>query len=407
MGGLVSGTSNAVRGDWTNLVVVCAGTPWDGIPFPEKHMARQLAAYAPVLYVDPPLSVIHARNDPVLARSMRRPALRMLSPRLARVTPIVNPGPTRAGLRAVAPVLHRRAIRKAVEALGVRPRAVIAACTDDILDAVPADFRVFYATDDFTAGSALMGVARSWLDRAETRQVRKADLIVAISDVLAERWRGAGVSTHTIPNGVEAEMYEHCDDAPFPPEVSLSRPRAGFIGHLSDRIDVRFLEAVADAGIPLLLVGPRQRTLDSPELERLLARPEVQWVGAKPFEQLPSYLRCMDVGLTPYGDSDFNRASFPLKTLEYLAGGRPVVTTDLPVNAMLDPGLITIENDPASFGAAVRRIAHTSSSPGDAAERKAFAAQHTWKARARQLAELIGLTPAPEEAPAVSAPSGA
>jgi glycosyltransferase involved in cell wall biosynthesis len=179
---------------------------------------------------------------------------------------------------------------------------------------------------------------------------------------------------------------------------------AGFIGHLSHRIDVALLESVADAGVPLLLVGPRQRTLDSPQLERLLSRPEVQWVGTKAFEQLPSYMGCMDVGLTPYGDSDFNRASFPLKTLEYLAGGRPVVTTDLPANAMLDDELITVANDPASFGAAVRRIAHAPGSPSDVARRRAFAAEHTWQACADRMAELIGL--ARHQAAPVAGPVG-
>lgn len=394
-------------GDWTDLIVVCAGTSWDGVTYAVKHIAQRLTAYAPVLYVDPPLSSIRARRTPALVGSVHEPPLRLIEPGLARLSPIVNPGWSRGGLRDIARMLHRRAIRRAVDALGARPRAVMAACTYDVLDAVPADVRVFYATDDYAAGSALMGVSHRWVERTAARQVRKADIVVAISDVLAERWRAAGVEAHTIPNGVDADMYGRCDDAPFPSDVALPRPRAGFIGHLSDRIDVTFLEAVADAGVPLLLVGPRQRTLRNPQLEQLLDRPEVQWVGAKSFEDLPSYLRCMDVGLTPYRDTDFNRASFPLKTLEYLAGGRPVVTTDLPVNAMLDPDLITVEKSPASFAAAVRRIAHTPSSPADVAARRAFAEQHAWDGRVRRLAELIGVAPARQEPAAVGAESRA
>jgi teichuronic acid biosynthesis glycosyltransferase TuaH len=389
----VIGTRCNLAGDWTDLVVVSAGNSWDGMPSSDMHMARQLAAYAPVLYVDPPISVIRAPRNPALVASLREPPIRLIAPGLARVSPIVTPGRTRAGLRHAGRVLQRRAIRNAVDAFGVRPRAVITACTDDTLDAVPADVRVFYVTDDFAAGSALMGLSRSWVTRAETRQLRKADLVVAISDVLASRWRPAGVPTHTIPNGVDAELYRHCDDAPLPPDVTLPAPRAGFIGHLSERIDVTLLESVVDAGVSLLLVGPRSPRLADPQLQRLLTRPQVQWVGAKPFEQLPSYVRCIDVGLTPYGKNDFNQASFPLKTLEYLAAGRPVVTTELPANAMLDLDLITVESDPASFGAVVRRIAHTPSSPAEVAARRAFAAGHTWEARAQQLAQLIGIAP--------------
>ena len=65
------------------------------------------------------------------------------------------------------------------------------------------------------------------------------------------------------------------------------------------------------------------------------------------FQELPSYLRVIDVGLTPYSQSDFNRASFPLKTLEYLAAGRPVVASDLPANRWLDTSHVSIAADAA------------------------------------------------------------
>ena len=126
-----------------------------------------------------------------------------------------------------------------------------------------------------------------------------------------------------IPNGCEAEHFATADRASPPQDVHLEGPVAGFIGHMSERIDLAMLEAVASSGVSLLLVGPRQKTFEIAKLDRLLALPNVQWVGPKEFEELPSYLRVIDVGLTPYSQSDFNRASFPLKTLEYLAAGRP------------------------------------------------------------------------------------
>ena len=121
-GGIVAGAHNKLPGDWTDLVVVCAGTSWDGVTFAVKHIARQLTAYAPVLYVDPPLPSIRARRGQALEGTLREPPLRLIEPGLARVTPIVNPGRSRCGLREVARVLQRRAIRKAVDALGARPR---------------------------------------------------------------------------------------------------------------------------------------------------------------------------------------------------------------------------------------------------------------------------------------------
>jgi len=168
------------------------------------------------------------------------------------------------------------------------------------------------------------------VDALEAQAVREADVVFAVSSPLVDLWRGQGADPILLPNGCDAAAFRRVDDAASPPDVLLPRPIVGFSGHLSDRIDIGLLEAVAATGVSLLLVGPRQRTVDARVFERLLARPNVQWVGARKFEELPSYLSLMDVGITPYSQSDFNRASFPLKTLEYLAAGLPAVVTDLP-----------------------------------------------------------------------------
>ena len=148
----------------------------------------------------------------------------------------------------------------------------------------------------------------------------------------------------------------------------------------------------------------------------------------------------MDVGLTPYADTPFNEASFPLKTLEYFSAGLPVVSTDLPGSRWLrddlarsEPAavseLIALTSDEAEFVAAVRRLATEPGAAGTAvpakemrakaargkagspktgrakvgrataadanaaraASARAFAAQHTWGRRAEVLAAATGL----------------
>jgi teichuronic acid biosynthesis glycosyltransferase TuaH len=141
-----------------------------------------------------------------------------------------------------------------------------------------------------------------------------------------------------------------------------------------------------------LLVGPRHHRLPAARLEPLVARPNVQWVGAQPFEALPSYLERIDVGLVPYTDTPFNRASFPLKCLEYLAAGRAVVATDLPAIRWLDTPLVSIaDRAPDAFAEAVFRAA---SAPDDArlvAKRQAFARANGWNVRAEAFADALGM----------------
>lgn len=158
------------------------------------------------------------------------------------------------------------------------------------------------------------------------------------------------------------------------------------------------LEAVADAGFSLL-VGPRDARWEPARFAALTARSGVYYAGLVPAEAVPSYLACIDVGITPYRDSEFNRASFPLKTLEYLSAGRPVVATDLPSARWLRHqscellgersvrGTLELADDYVSFVEAVRRMA----SANHYADCIEVAAQHSWRSRADKLAGAIGL----------------
>ncbi|MHB1063946.1 MAG: glycosyltransferase [Georgenia sp.] len=381
----------AFRPGWDEVVIIASGTSWDGVPLSEKHLARHLAERVPVLFVDPPVSPLSRLRNPAAAAASGEPPLRLVAPNIARLTPRTVPGVSRPVLRDVAAWATRRAIRRTAHALGARVRALVVGSLDDVLHACDADLRVLYGTDDWAAGGELMALSDRWLVRRERDQLEKADHVIAVSETLARKWEPRARAVSVIPNGCDAELFERSDITPPATDVDLPGPIAGFIGHLSDRIDLEMLERVAETGHSLLLVGPRQSTFAIERTERLFARENVRWLGPRPFEALPSYMRLITVGLTPYANSPFNRSSFPLKTLEYLAAGRPAVVTDLPSSHMLPRDLVTICADAGSFAAAtVRQL----EAPGDEAlglRRRAYAQQHSWAARAAQIAELIGV----------------
>jgi len=378
-----------LSGDWSQLVVFFGGTAWDGNRFPDQHIAERLARYSPVLYVDPPLSIVRAPRWSGAA--IMRPRLQRLGPSLLRLTPLAPPAPLRAAVRGTTYRLMRRATCAMVRRLGGDVRAVVVASLNPMLSTWPGAVRVLYGTDDFAAGAELLGVDGNWLRQREQQQLAAADLVVAVSEPLADKWRAMGAEVTVISNGCDDELFSQVDDAPWPADVTLPGPIAGFVGHLSERIDLALLEAVAAAGHSLVLVGPRQPTFGMARMDELLERPNVTWVGPKPFESLPSYLRTFDVGLLPYADSAFNRASFPLKTLEYLAAGRPAVATDLPAIRSLNTDLIDVATGPEDFAAAVGRALRSPQDPGLTARRQEVAGQHSWNSRATEFADLIGL----------------
>jgi teichuronic acid biosynthesis glycosyltransferase TuaH len=373
------------------FVVWCAGVSWSGIAGTDRQMAIALSKYADILWVDPAIS-------PVTPKRFRHGSLRWPSSRLVslnssilRLTPATFPFHSRGLLRPIAASVVRQQIRRALRTIGRDPIAVVASHLDDVLGCLGSDvLKVFYGTDDYVGGADLMGAMRTRLELEEQRQLCRADAVIAVSTELKERWCAAGFSgpMTLIPNGVDIDSYRGIENITAA-WLDLPKPIAGFVGHLSARIDINLLESVVAAGCSLLLVGPHDPQWEKIRFKNLISNPLVSWVGPIPFSDLPHYLRAIDVGITPYACSAFNKASFPLKTLEYLAAGKPAVSTDLPAVRWLATDLIAIGNG-SNFGQ-VTLAAAQGSDESCVNRRISFATNHSWALRAEAFAKAIGI----------------
>lgn len=379
------------------LTVLVSGVSWDGVRGSEKALTEALGRFTDVLWVDPPVSPATPKRYRRFgaAGPTWRTGLVEEGPGLHRLTPVVLPGLTRPGIRLTTWPLVRRRIRAALARLDRSPFAVIACSFDDVLRGWPARTRtVLYGTDDWVAGAELMGQRASRLRRQERRAVTRADVVTAITPELSDRWRELGANPVLLPNGCDPQAYSGVDNvAPAPLPDGFPMPVAGVVGQLNNRLDADLLAAVADSGLGLLLVGPRDPGWLPDRWDALVARPNVHHAGAVPFEDLPKWLARMDVGLTPYTDTPFNRASFPLKTLEYLAAGRPVVGSDLPATRGLaaQGKDVTAVAGPEAFARQVMVAADVPRTPDVKRRRQAVAARHSWSARATRMARLVGL----------------
>ena len=324
-------------------VVLAAGVSWDdgGRAGTEHHLAKQLTRYADILWVDPPVScVTRMRPERAVIDSRRRlfrPKLIRLSPTTLRLRTVGPPGLSRRGITSITWPLVRAQIQWALRCAGRRPDVVVACHCHELLGQWGKGVvNVLYGTDDWVAGAELLNQDRRRILAEERSALRRADLVLAVSSHLADRWRALGADPIVFPNGCDPEAYAQVPyTQPGPVPEGFPTPVAGVVGLLTDRIDVGLLSAVADTGLGLLLVGRREPKWSRPRVDALLARPNVHHVGAVPFEELPPWFARIDVGLTAYADSAFNRASFPLKTLKYLAAGLPVVSSDLPASRVL------------------------------------------------------------------------
>lgn len=372
------------------LVVIVGNSPFTGVPLLGKWLAETLSKDQPVLFVDPPISHVTARRYPELADSLKAPRLRKIRDNLWRLTPLVLPYKDRRYMVGVTSRLMGGQIRRAIHAIGLGVAAsFVIAPHRDVFRYIDGGLKVYVGADDYPAGADLMALDRTRIEAVEQSLVRQADFVVVNSPTSRERWVAQGVDAVFIPHGVDVAAFGGVQEAEPPEDWNIEGPVATLMGHLNARIDLDLLAAVASQDINVLIIGPT-RFRDS-RLDELLRHPKVHWVGFKPFSELPRYLSVTHVGLVPYGQTAFNRASFPLKTLEYLAAGLPVVATDLPSIRWLNSPDVAVASDTESFVRAVGAAVAEARRPDLVARRKAFAGEHTWQARMLQLRRSIGL----------------
>jgi glycosyltransferase involved in cell wall biosynthesis len=219
---------------------------------------------------------------------------------------------------------------------GLEPAAIVYDCMDEL--------------------SLFRGAPPALLER-ETRLLAIADLVFTGGQSLYEAKRERHARVYAFPSSIDAEHFGKARrPLPEPPDqVKLRRPRLGYFGVIDERFDTDLVAAVADARPhwQLVMVGPVVK-IDAGALPR---RPNLHYLGMKTYDELPAYLAGWDVALMPFARNESTRFISPTKTPEYLAGGRPVVST--PIRDVVRPygdlELVEIAAGPAAFVAAAER----------------------------------------------------
>lgn len=369
--------------------IIVSGSRYHGVRRSARGIADALSARTSVLFVEPPVSLLTRGETGEANPAIGVGDLVQENPTLWRLLPKAPPGKDRTGMRHVTRMMLARQIRSAAGQIGARRWVLLQQSAHrSVLTRTGECVAMYHASDDLASGADLLGLDRVALERAEESAARAADVILAVSPALVDRWSSIGTRIEFFPNAVDASAFVDLTDTPPAPDVSLPHPIAAVVGTLSERLDLDLLQSVADR-MSLLLVGPESFRIDRSGFTSLVSRESVQWVGLKPFETLGSYYRHADVALLPYTLSAFNQASFPLKSLEYLAAGIQTVSSRLrSIEALEAPGIVFASSS-AEFVAAALQQARIGASPGSSAPLRAFAGQHTWATRTDRLIEIV------------------
>ncbi|WZO99112.1 NAD(P)-binding protein [Isosphaeraceae bacterium EP7] len=192
-------------------------------------------------------------------------------------------------------------------------------------DRLAADQVVVYDCMDELANFA---GAPSGLAEAETRLLGRADVVFTGGRSLYEAKAGRHANLHCFPSAVEAGHFAKAEDPalPLPADLAdLPRPIHGYYGAVDERLDYDLIARLADTpGVgSVVLVGPLIK-VDPASLPR---RDNLHYLGQKSYAELPAYLKGFDVCLMPWALNESTKTISPTKTLEYMAGGKPIVST--------------------------------------------------------------------------------
>lgn len=202
--------------------------------------------------------------------------------------------------------------------------------------------------------SAFRHAPRQLLQR-ENALFHMADLVFTGGQSLYESKRVRHANTHCFPSSVDAAHFLAPSDASdHPAQARLARPRLGYCGVIDERIDLSLFAALADAHPEwqIVAVGPVAK-IDPTSLPQ---RDNLHWLGQHSYQELPELIGGWDVCLMPFALNDATRYISPTKTLEYMAAGKPIVST--PISDVVGPyaDIVGIAQDAQSFVRACERM---------------------------------------------------
>lgn len=296
-----------------NYDLVCLShLRWDFVYQRPQHLMSRFAKERRVFFVEE--AIVDDAETQVSAEP-REDGLCVVAPRLNRVE-VENSGFDNLLESKLAEFFERERIENYVFwyytplALkftgGFAPKAIVYDCMDEL---------------------SLFKFAPPELIEAEKELFRRANVVFTGGQSLYDAKRRSHRNVWAFPSSIDAAHFNKAraiKDLPADLE-GIPHPRLGYIGVIDERIDINLVGEIAEKrpDWQIVMIGPIVK-ISEEELPRLA---NIHYLGMKKYDELPAYLAGLDVALMPFAINDSTKFISPTKTPEYLAAGKPVVST--------------------------------------------------------------------------------
>ena len=367
-------------------IIVLSAVPWFPRPVRAQHICSRLTTHR-ILFVNPPPGLDWGR-EPLDGKTGGADWKDEGEPVSKWLTVLTPPPvlPMSGELRIAAKLAARkigRFVRERMADYGFE-KPVLWCCTPFnacCLPHIPHQAVVYDASYDTFWQSGR--VSSSLTGSLEAELCGAADIVLAPSGEKLREIEPLCKKTALLPNGANFELFNRAaGELPFPADMfSVKNPIFGHVGVVDKTTDMTFIEDAARAHPEwtFIFIGP---VLPDADLSPVTGLRNVRMMGLKPHKQLPAYMSRFDVCVNIARGSD--SAGSPLKLYEYLATGKPIVSTPHPSQVMDYVDVLTVAGSPADFTEACRK-ALLERDAWRVRQRIAYGQASSWEARAAEL----------------------
>lgn len=222
----------------------------------------------------------------------------------------------------------------------------------------------------------------------EKQLLSQCDAAFAISTALAEDFRKqANCPVYVQPNGISQQFLQSFDaENPAPDDLPAGgAPVVGCVGQIGRAYDWDLLDAVVTQcpDLRFVFVGPifEEGAEVRKRMDRLRASSNFHYLGPKPHDEVPKYIQHFDVCMIPLRLEPCNHRRSLLRVFDYLASGRPVVSTAV-ASAVEHSQFVEICRDSETMSQTLNRLCSNRGSSHDRQLRRDYLSAHTWEKRA-------------------------
>jgi len=354
-----NGTMNARIDDSRAIPIVCYAEDWGRLPSSTQHLMRGLSRTHPILWVDSLGLRAPSASKGDLSRIITKlkrfvSGIKEVEPKIFVLTPIVIPLYKYTLVRWINRLILKFVIKRFLRKQGIADFIQWSSCPSsaNMVNALGEKANIYYIGDEF---SEFTQFDQGLVGKLERRLLIGADLLLVVSDQLAKTKAQFNPLVIKIPHGCDYAHFAQTQvfaENDIPSDLqNIPNPRIGYYGLIRDWFEFDMLHNIfgSHPEWSLTLIGPSDT-----DTSKISSLPNVHLLGPKPYTELPKYLRGFDVCIIPYRKTEITINANPLKLLEYLSSGKPVVTTDLPSVYPYRDGLI-ITSSPAEFEAGIQK----------------------------------------------------